>query len=376
MDSCKHCEEGGRDCQGCQSQPYSCCECLEEREGKAETCEKSTPVGPREVATTETEGAREREGSAASDELTEVVAADSEVVPESDNPAAQTQLSEATGEESEGEEEYGSEGPERSYCSLCWERCWETGSNSKCPSTQQESPAHSGDDEEDGDNEEDGDDEEDGSEGSERSYCGLCWSKCWETGSPCDKISSLVRDQEPPAADGESDSDSASESDSDPAPDFDGLSCCSSCTEVPNGTEHYTDDQLFFLAKGKDDFVLETKKLVDRAKGMVHKLGIEIEWESNADLALILNASFVSTYNCRIYLDAHCKKVSEFFVHVMAHLARRKYHTLGGFICREKCILILPRQLNWGCRPQRRHLSSRYGKHLYVLSPSGSRSFP
>ena len=191
MDSCKHCEEGGRDCQGCQSQPYSCCECLEKREGKAETCEKSSPVGPGEVATTETEGAREREGSAASDELTEVVAADSEVVPESDNPAAQ---------ESEGEEEYGSEGPERSYCSLCWERCWETGSNSKCPSTQQESPAPSGDD------------EEDGSEGSERSYCGLCWSKCWETGSPCDKISSLVRDQEPPATDGESDSDSASES--------------------------------------------------------------------------------------------------------------------------------------------------------------------
>lgn len=370
MDSCKHCEEGGRDCQGCQSQPYSCCECLEKHEGQAETCEKSSPVGPGEVATTETEGAREREGSAASDELTEVVAADSEGVPEAGNPAAQTQLSEAAGEESEGEEEYGSEGPERSYCSLCWEKCWETGSNSKCPSTQQESPAPSGDEEEDGD------DEGDGSEGSERSYCSLCWSKCWETGSPCNKISSLVRDQEPPATDGKSDSDSASESDSGPAPDFDDLSCCSSCTEVSNGTEHYTDDQLFFLAKGKDDFVLETKKLVDRAKDMVHKLGIEIEWESNADLALILNARFVSSYNCRVYLDAHCKKVSEFLVHIMAHLARRKYHTVGGFICREKCILIIPKQMDWGWRLPRRHLSRRYGRHLYVLSSPGTRTSP
>ena len=376
MESCKHCEEGGWDCQGCQSQSYSCCACLEKCEGKEETCETSAPVRPTEVATGETEGAREPDDSAAPEKVREGVVA--EGAREPDGPRTEAQRSAAAGEESEpggsesarGErdeeeevESHCSEGSVKSYCSVCWYKCWQHSSDSDSESSEeQESPAPSGDD------------EEDGSEGSRRSYCSLCWSKCWETGSRCNEISKLARDQELPAPCGE-DGEPDSDSDSCSTPDFDALSCCSSVTERSNGTEHYTDDQLFYLAKGEDDFVREAKRLVDRAKDTVRKLGIEIEWESNADLALILGTRFVSTYNCRLYLNAHCRKVSEFLVHVMAHLARNNYHTLGGFICREKCILILPRQLDWGKRPPRRRLSSTYGRNVYVLS-SGKRSTP
>lgn len=352
MDTCKHCEDEGCNCWDCPPDYGTCWACYEKiQNNKNSTSDQLQP-------------------SVAAQDQPSVAAPDQENEGGLEKEAEEGGDAGGDGCDSNSEEssEYSSDD---SLCSMCWERlsyCWEL-------RTRRETPPGSCPDAEDGDATTDQRDESGGEKEAEEEPAleGTC---CKPTS---EKSEEEVSDESFCVACRERRSrrvanlaghfclsperalyDSGSS-------DVDAFSCCSETDGYRGGYEkRFADLELPF--KEIDDFVLETRELVRSANKIVRKMLLEIEWESNAELALLAERRFASDYNCRVYFNARCKKVAKFLVHVMAHLAQERYANLGGFVCRDTSILIVPRERRWPERGPQRQLSKVYGPRLYVLS--------
>ena len=370
MDTCKHCEDEGCNCWDCPPDSGTCWACYEKiQNNKNSTSDELQPSVA--VLTQPSVATQDRPSVAAPDQENE---AGLEKEEEGGGDVGRNGCDSTSEESSEYNSDY-------SLCSMCWETrsyCWElrtrreqeNSTSGTCKTPPGPSP-----------NAEDGDatpDQRDGSgvekeaeeepalgetcceltsekseeEVSDESFCVSCRERRSRrvanlAGHFCLSPERAIYDS------GSS--------------DVDAFSCCSETDGYRGGYEkRFADLELPF--KGIDDFVLETRELVKSANKIVRRMFLEIEWESNAELALLADRRFASDYNCRVFFNARCKKVAKFLVHVMAHLAQERYTSLGGFVCRDTSILIVPRERRWPEREPQRQLSKIYGPRLYVLS--------